>query len=155
MSTDLVINIATETGAAWVYTAFPMTSSCELNGKIIGVGTAGVYVVDNSTDDDVEIIWQIKTGLMDFGKYMLKRMDSIDVVGDFVEKPICKFAVVSGDDKQEWWFSVPIQTHDLEDHVVLIGKGIKYYYAQVLLHGEGAATLEKLNLYPVVLDRRR
>lgn len=148
-------NVATETGAAWKYSGLPLTSLCELGGVWIGAGTAGLYVFDQAVDGVAAIGWKTKTGLMDFGALMLKRMESVDVVGVFANPPIAKLVVAVGNDKRAWWFRAKARNHDSEDHVVSVGKGIKYYYAQMLIQGSGAARIERLNLYPVVLDRRR
>lgn len=148
-----VWNINTETAAAWTYTGLDLNSLCTVDGRWIGAGTSGIHVLDADASD--VITWQAQTGLMDFDSPVLKHMESINVVGQFANPPILKFQVATTDDKQGWWFEARSRNHELEDHVIYIGKGIKYRYAQAIIKGSGQADVNALSMYPIAWSRRR
>jgi WD40 repeat protein len=145
-----------ETMAPSEYANFTFESMAGIAGRYYGAGPDGLFLLDGDDDAGVPIEARIRTGELDFGSPMIKRIEEAFIgytaTGDLVLKLVWSRA---GKRKEHWYLAKnPVPGEPTETRVVP-GKGLESRYFQMELANVNGADFEidRLDLVPINLSR--
>ncbi len=144
----------TMTGGATLYDNFPFNSfALHTNKKYLGAAGDGIYELSGADDDGTPIDAGFKTGLMDFGSTLSKRMVDAWFTMTSEGEMLLKTTTVEADGKVERWYKVK-KTPRM--HRAKMARGVKAMFWQFeLTNLEGRDfDLDNLALHPLPLNRR-
>jgi hypothetical protein len=148
----------TESKAFTSYRNFPFNSFAEIGGHYYGCTDTGVYLLEGDDDAGTPISARLRTGLMDMGTGLFKRMDTMYLGYSAAGDLVLKVVVLSPEgQKQEKWYSLqPRPSLDLVASRAKIGKGLKStYWAFEIANVDGADfQIDTMSFLPLVLERR-
>ena len=139
------------------YTDYPFNSFCELGGAYYGAAEDGLYLLDGTDDAGDPINASVKTMMTDFNSSKMKRVPTGYIGYTTDGKMVLRVSAVSGGELREYWFTATERTANApREQVIQLGRGIRSRYWQFELANIGGADFEidKLELYPVYLNRR-
>src|SRR5574337_78292 len=148
----------TEDGAVSEFQRYEFNSFCQLQGEYYAAGTDGIYRIGGASDAGEAIVGYLKTGLLDFGSSMQKRMDSawLAIATDGTVR--LKVVTTDGGEAAETWYQVASKDEGAvaENLRLKIGKGLKSRHWQFELVVEDASEfeLEEMQFVPMILSRR-
>lgn len=148
----------TEEGAVSEFQRYEFNSFCQLRGEYYAAGTDGIYRIGGSSDAGEAIVGYLKTGLLDFGSSLQKRMDSawLAIATDGAVR--MKVVTTDGGEAEETWYQVVSKDDGAvaENLRLKIGKGLKSRHWQFELVVEDASefAMDELQLIPMILSRR-
>src|SRR5574337_538832 len=140
------------------YQNYPFNSLARLNGGYYAAGAEGLYELTGSDDAGTPIVGYLKSGKLDFGSSMQKRLDSAYFA--VATDGTVRLKVITHEDgaNVETWYQVTSRDEGAvaENIRLKIGKGLKSRYWQFELVIEDAANfeLEEFMLVPLNLTRR-
>lgn len=147
-----------EENAVSEFQHYDFNSFCQLRGEYFAAGADGIYRLGGTSDAGEAIVGYLKTGLLDFGSSLQKRMDSawLAVATDGT----VRLKVVTSDQgvvEETWYEAISTDGGAMAENVRLkIGKGLKSRHWQFELVVENATEfeLEEMQLVPLILSRR-
>src|SRR5574337_8470 len=148
----------TEEGAVSEFQRYEFNSFGELQGEYYAAGTDGIYRIGGASDAGEAIVGYLKTGLLDFGSSMQKRMDSawLAIATDGTVR--LKVVTTDGGEAAETWYQVASKDEGAvaENLRLKIGKGLKSRHWQFELVVEDASEfeMEEMQFVPMILSRR-
>lgn len=140
------------------YRNFPFNSFCEIGGHYYGATDEGVYLLEGDDDAGEPIDARLRTGLMDMGTGLLKRMDAMYLGYRADGDLVLKVVTTSGDgEKRECWY--PLERRpagDMREGRVRIGKGLRsLYWGFEIANVDGADfALDVVRFLPLITERR-
>lgn len=147
----------TETLGAWQYTNFPFNSFATINGRQFGMKEDGLYELTGDDDDGTNISASLKTGLLDFGSTLQKRVPRAYIGYTADGKLLFKTIETNGGEKIERWYELKEQTADaIKSTRIKLGRGAKARYWQFEIDNLNGSdfTLSDLRMFPMILRRR-
>lgn len=134
------------------YTNFPFTHIVRYKNSYFGANSTGLYLLEGTTDDGVEIDWAFKTGMTDFDSpqqktvtyaYFGGRMGPDATVSIYPSEP-------SGN---SYSYTTP-RGQTAQNYRQQFGKGLKARYYAIGASGSDALELDSLDLTIATLTRR-
>ncbi len=147
------------TGAVSTYTNYPFNSFAEFNGRFFGGSETGLMELVGATDNGTPINPVLRTGLMDFGSSLLKRVPFAYVGYTADQQLVMKVTVTApGGEKQQYWYGLdprPVAGATTQNRVQ-IDRGLRSVYWQFELTSLNGAQIDvdSLRLFPMILSRR-
>jgi hypothetical protein len=136
----LTINTGADIYSAWVmsaetkamrsYSNYPFNSYCQIGDQYYGACASGIYQMGGSTDNGQAIMASIRTGLMNFGTYKLKRIDRA-YLGYTSTGILCMrvTAISETGQKVDYTYSMErITANDPRENRIQIGRGTESVY---------------------------
>jgi len=119
--------------------------------------SSGIYKLDEGiTDDETRIDASIKTGIMDFGSSLKKRVPYayLGITND--ERVLLKTISINNGVKKEHWYEAKSYNTALDTTRIQMGKGVKAKYWQFEISNIDGEIfeLESFELLPLILKRR-
>lgn len=88
VSSGIAWTAASETLGVSKYEGVPFVAAASIGGELVGIlDTGGAYALAADDDDGEPIAWRISTGMLDFGKDVMKRPEAV-YVGYTAQAPI-------------------------------------------------------------------
>lgn len=155
--TGWVVNTATK--AVSTYTNYPFNSFAVVGHTAFGAADDGLHVLTGDTDNGEQINAAIRTVLSNLGTGRKKRVPDVYLgytsTGMLVMKVIT--AEKSDGERTEDWYKLTEQpAGTMREGRIKPGKGLSsVYWAFELVNAGGADfEIDKLDLYPIILERR-
>lgn len=146
----------TETFGLWEYNNFNFNSFALVGNKYMAASSTGIFELTGSTDAGTNIAASVKTGLMDFGTSLKKRMPEAYIGYTSTGTLVMKVTTTTGGTKEENWYQLTETqgAHDTER--LKVGKGLsaRYWQFEVINSGGADFDIASIELHPVVLTRR-
>jgi hypothetical protein len=140
------------------YQNYPFNSLARIGSRYFAAGADGLYELTGSTDAGAPIVGYLKSGKLDFGSAMQKRMDSAYFA--VATDGTVRLKVITHEDgaNVETWYQVTSRDEgEVAENIRLkIGKGLRSRYWQFELVVDEASSfeLEEMQLIPMMLTRR-
>lgn len=148
----------TESRAFHTYRNFPFNSFFELGGHYYGATDEGIYLLEGEDDAGVPIDAMVRTGLMDLGTGLLKRMEAMYLGYRSTGQLLLKVVTTSDyGEKTESWYSLDPQPADaFREGRIKVGRGLKsLYWGFELANVDGSDfEIDTLSMLPMILERR-
>lgn len=148
--------INTKSSGLSEYTNFPFNSFAGFGQTYLAAADDGLYELAGDTDDGANIAAAIRTGLLDFGSSLSKRMPRAYLgytsTGNLVLKVVHSDQGVLRED----WYELTTTQGAPDTRRFKLGRGPKARYWQFeLVNANGADfDVDTLRLYPLILERR-
>lgn len=138
------------------YSNYPFNSFARLGNTYLGATELGIYALEGDDDAGTSIDSVIRTGLLDFGKGVKKRIPSAYLGYTADGRLILKLSVTDSGDKKEYWYELDQSRNAPVVERIKSGKGLKSVYWQFeIINADGIDfELDMVKLYTVLLDRR-
>lgn len=139
------------------YTNYPFNSFCELGGQYYGASENGLYLLEGPDDVGTAIDASVLSRMIDFNSTKMKRVPTAYVGYTTDGNMVLRVRAVSGGELREHWFTATHRNAEApREQVIQLGRGIRSRYWQFELANVDGADfeLDKLELYPVFLNRR-
>lgn len=146
----------TETLAPTEYTNYPFNSFAKLGQKYLGATETGIFELTGSNDAGTNINAAIRSGLLDFGTSLKKRVPYAYLGYTSTGRLLLKVGTTDQGTKVEDWYELTETQAAPDSARFKIGKGLQARYWQFeLTNAEGADfALDQVQFYPLVLSRR-
>ena len=150
--------VNTESGAPYQYTNFPFNSFAMINGTYYGADESGLFSLEGSTDDGTNIEASIKSGLINLGTTLFKRIPR--AYFGYTSDGILLFNTITTESGQkiERWYEFKEKTAEETTNTrVKLARGVKSVYWQFeIINVDGADfDFDSIKLMPAILKRRR
>lgn len=147
----------TDTFGMGRYTNYPFVDMAVVDGVLLGVTHDGVYRLDGDTDDGVEIVCALTTGVLDFGTSELKRVPYVYVglINDGGAVLGVQTTGLKGE-PQNHEYQFDRSSEAARNARVVVGKGLCSRYWQFSLSNSGGSNLQITDVSAdVALSSRR
>lgn len=140
------------------YQNYPFNSLARIGSRYYAAGAEGLYELTGSDDAGAPIVGYLKSGKLDFGSAMQKRLDSAYFA--VATDGTVRLKVITHDDGENletWYEVVSRDAGEVAENIRLkIGKGLRSRYWQFELVVEDAShfEMEEMQLIPMMLTRR-
>ncbi|RLC11313.1 MAG: hypothetical protein DRI24_18970 [Deltaproteobacteria bacterium] len=147
-----------ETRAPYQYTNFPFNSFAMIGGRYYGADESGLFALDGTTDDGENIDAVIRTGLINFGTTLFKRIPrayfGYTSTGQFLFNTI---TTEEGKKIERWYELKEKIANDTTNARVKMARGVKSVHWQFeIVNIDGASfDLDDVKLMPTILNRRQ
>lgn len=150
-------SVNTKNSAVSSYESYPFNSMTIVAGRPYGASADGIYRLDGDTDDGAQIDARLRMGVTNFGSLLGKRVVNA-YIGYVSDGPlVLKVVTMDNGVKKENWYRAKARPQGVTAESRFdIAKGLRgVYWGFELVNVDGADfTLETLQLYPVILNRR-
>jgi len=142
-----------QTGAVSRYDAMPATSCCFFNGVLYVTNAAGVYAVDNTSDQGVNINSSVDFGLTDFGKPEDKRVPALYLGASSSGSLAVNARTNIG---ELGYYGMDLSPAGWHGSRATLGRGVQARYWQFRVVSINGSTMEidAISLDPLILKRR-
>lgn len=123
------------------------------NGKYYGSGPDGIFLLEGTDDDGVDIAWSFRTGLMDGKMPGLKRLEELLIAME-VNGPVRVRIWVDGDVYYDYTIS-NFRPGVIQQVRTKLGKGLRSRYFRVQVSGIGTVAAEIMSMQLPFLELRR
>lgn len=150
--------VNTRTGGVSRYAGLPGTQMAWIGGRLLMAGKTGLYELTGNDDQGSPIQASYRTGKMDFGTPLLKRVKSVDLLYESTGQIAVRPINAQGGRESSFVYTLPPQTAgEPRDGVVHFSAGAKsVYWSFETSNVAGAAfKVSETHFYPIVLQRRR
>ena len=134
------------------YTNYPFTQIVRYKGSYYGMNSAGLYLLEGTTDDGDDIAWEFATHITDFGSQKLKTVDRAYFGGRLGPDATVTLSVGETADNSYSYTTPRGQT--AQNYRQVFGKGAKARYFSIGASGTDALELDSLELAVTELTRR-
>lgn len=140
------------------YQHFPFNSLARIGSRYFAAGDAGLYELTGTDDAGAPIAGHLKSGKMDFGSSLQKRIDSawFAVATDGTVR--LKVITHDGGENVETWYELTSRDAGAVDENLRlkIGKGLKsrHWQFELVVTEATAFQLDEMQLIPMILTRR-
>lgn len=121
------------------YTGLPFSSLAVVNGRVLGLGDTGLFVLEGENDDGVQIDALVTTGLSMLGDSAVKRIPEIYFTGSMQDEMSLAVGVY-GAKKGTYTYTVPKRTADApRGNRAVLGKGLASVYWKFTITNKNGA----------------
>lgn len=146
--TTYAVNLS---GASTQFANYGFDSFCHgPDGKYYGIKADGLYLLEGTTDEGVEIPWSAGQGRIGFGSNALKMMPNAYAS---IASANPTELVVSGE-AGEYVYESRSSSEHLKTQRYDLGKGLRENYYDLTLRGVGSATLDAFEVVEINSKRR-
>lgn len=154
---QVVYAINADTGAVSEYVFTPVIHGAAfLDGTLFIATDAGLFALDNTTDNGTPIEWEARTGFTNLGSDLLKRILDLNVLGQATgDVGVNLVHNRDGEKVERRYERVRLTRTAARDGLVKTGRGPISVYWQAGVEGIGPAEISELRLRVEPTSRRR
>lgn len=154
---QVVYAINADTGAVSEYVFTPVIHGAAfLDGTLFIATDAGLFALDNTTDNGAPIEWEARTGFTNLGSDLLKRILDLNVLGQATgDVGVNLVHNRDGEKVERRYERVRLTRTAARDGLVKTGRGPISVYWQAGVEGVGPAEISELRLRVEPTSRRR
>lgn len=156
-ASQTVYAINADTGAVSEYVLTPILQGAAFfEGTLFLATDAGLFALDNTTDNGTPIEWEARTGFTNLGSDLLKRITDLNILGQATgDVGVNLVHNRLGEKVERRYERIRLTRTAPRDGIVKTGRGPVSVYWQAGVEGIGPAEISELRLRVEVTSRRR